>query len=44
MLDQQTIDQLARRLDAAERSKSLVRMFTLEHPDLRLGSISCQFV
>jgi 2-oxo-hept-3-ene-1,7-dioate hydratase len=36
MLDQQTIDRLARRLDEAERTKSLVRMFTLEHPDLTI--------
>jgi len=31
MLDQQTIDRLASRLDEAERSKSLIRAFTLEH-------------
>jgi 2-oxo-hept-3-ene-1,7-dioate hydratase len=36
MLDQPTIDCLARRLDEAERTKSLVRMFTLEHPDLTI--------
>jgi 2-oxo-hept-3-ene-1,7-dioate hydratase len=36
MLDQPTIDRLALRLDEAERTKSLVRMFTLEHPDLSI--------
>src|ERR1700687_1740928 len=36
MLDQQTIYLLAQRLDEAERTKSLVRMFTLEHPDLTI--------
>jgi 2-oxo-hept-3-ene-1,7-dioate hydratase len=36
MLDQHTIDLLARRLDEAERTKSLVRMFTLEYPDLTI--------
>jgi 2-oxo-hept-3-ene-1,7-dioate hydratase len=36
MLDQQTIDRLARRLDEAERTKSLVRVFTIEHPDLSI--------
>ena len=34
MLDQQTIDRLAQRLDDAERSKTLIRAFTLEHPGL----------
>jgi len=34
MLDQQTIDRLAQRLDEAERSKSLIRAFTSEHPGL----------
>jgi 2-oxo-hept-3-ene-1,7-dioate hydratase len=36
MLDPQTIDLLARRLDEAERTKSLVRMFTREYPDLSI--------
>ena len=36
MLDQSTVDRLARRLDEAERTKSLVRMFTLEYPDLSI--------
>ena len=36
MLDQQTIDLLARRLDEAERTKSLVRMFTHEYPALTI--------
>ncbi len=36
MLDQPIIDSLAQRLDKAERTKSLVRMFTLEHPDLTI--------
>lgn len=36
MLDQQTIDRLANRLDEAERSKSLIRAFTLEHPGLTI--------
>jgi len=36
MLDQSTIDRLAQRLDEAERSKSLIRAFTLEHPELSI--------
>ncbi len=36
MLDQPTIDRLAHRLDEAERSKSLIRAFTLEYPDLTI--------
>jgi 2-oxo-hept-3-ene-1,7-dioate hydratase len=36
MLDEQTIDLLARTLDEAERTKSLVRMFTREYPDLTI--------
>jgi 2-oxo-hept-3-ene-1,7-dioate hydratase len=36
MLDQQTIETLAQRLDDAERSKSQVRMFSLEHPGLTI--------
>ena len=36
MLDQSTIDRLAHRLDEAGRTKSLVRIFTLEHPDLTI--------
>jgi 2-oxo-hept-3-ene-1,7-dioate hydratase len=36
MLDQATIDGLARRLDEAERTKSLIRMFTLEHPEFTI--------
>jgi 2-oxo-hept-3-ene-1,7-dioate hydratase len=36
MLDQRMIDSLARRLNEAERTKSLVRMFTLEHPELTI--------
>jgi 2-oxo-hept-3-ene-1,7-dioate hydratase len=36
MLDRQTIDLLARRLDEAERTKSLVRMFTHEYPGLTI--------
>ena len=34
MLDQQTVEQLAQRLDEAERSKSLIPAFTREYPDL----------
>lgn len=36
MLDQSTIDRLAQRLDDAERSKSLIRAFTLEFPELSI--------
>jgi 2-oxo-hept-3-ene-1,7-dioate hydratase len=36
MLDQQTIENLARRLDEAERTKSQLRMFTAEYPDLAI--------
>jgi 2-oxo-hept-3-ene-1,7-dioate hydratase len=36
MLDQQTFDHLASRLDEAERTKSLIRAFTLEHPGLTI--------
>jgi 2-oxo-hept-3-ene-1,7-dioate hydratase len=36
MLDETTINGLARRLDDAERSKSQIRMFTQEHPELRV--------
>ncbi|MBR1214186.1 2-oxo-hept-4-ene-1,7-dioate hydratase [Bradyrhizobium sp. JYMT SZCCT0180] len=36
MLDQQTIDRLAQRLDEAERSKSLIPAFTSEYPDLTI--------
>ncbi len=36
MLDQPTIDHLAQRLDEAERGKSLIRAFTLEHPGLTI--------
>ncbi|MEO8685825.1 MAG: fumarylacetoacetate hydrolase family protein, partial [Devosia sp.] len=36
MLDQPTINRLAHRLDEAERSKSLIRAFTQEHPDLTI--------
>jgi 2-oxo-hept-3-ene-1,7-dioate hydratase len=36
MLSQQTIENLAHRLDQAERTKSHVRMFTAEHPDLTI--------
>ena len=36
MLDQQTIERLAQRLDDAERSKSLIPAFTREHPDLTI--------
>jgi 2-oxo-hept-3-ene-1,7-dioate hydratase len=36
MLDQQTIDRLAQRLDEAERRKSLIRAFTSEYPDLTI--------
>jgi 2-oxo-hept-3-ene-1,7-dioate hydratase len=36
VLDQNTIDILARRLDEAERTKSLIRMFTAEYPDLTI--------
>jgi len=36
MLDQQTVELLAQRLDEAERSKSLIPAFTREHPDLTI--------
>ena len=36
MLDQPTIERLAQRLDEAERTKSLIRAFTLEHPGLTI--------
>jgi 2-oxo-hept-3-ene-1,7-dioate hydratase len=36
MLAQDTIDELARRLDEAERTKSLIPMFTLEHKDMTI--------
>jgi 2-oxo-hept-3-ene-1,7-dioate hydratase len=36
MLDQPTIERLAQRLDDAERSKSPIRAFTLEHPGLTI--------
>ena len=36
MLDQQTVERLAQRLDEAERSKSLITAFTREHPDLSI--------
>jgi 2-oxo-hept-3-ene-1,7-dioate hydratase len=36
MLDQPTIDRLARRLDEAERTKSVIGIFTLEHPDFTI--------
>lgn len=36
MLDQLTIDRLAQRLDEAERSKSLIRAFTLDQPGLTI--------
>ena len=36
MLDQQTVEQLAQRLDEAERSKSLITAFTREYPDLTI--------
>jgi 2-oxo-hept-3-ene-1,7-dioate hydratase len=36
MLDQSTIDRLAQRLDAAERSKSLIRAFSLDYPGLTI--------
>lgn len=36
MLEQSTIEHLALRLDEAERSKSLIRAFTLEHPELSI--------
>src|SRR5258705_11681670 len=36
MLDQQTVERLAQRLDDAERSKSLITAFTREHPDLTI--------
>ena len=36
MLEQQMIDTLAQRLDEAERSKSLLRAFTIEHPGLTI--------
>ena len=36
MLDQQTIDRLAQRLDEAERSKSLIPAFTSEYPELTI--------
>ena len=36
MLDQQTVERLAQRLDDAERSKSLIAAFTREYPDLTI--------
>jgi 2-oxo-hept-3-ene-1,7-dioate hydratase len=36
MLDASTIDQLARRLDEAERNKTLIRALTLDHPGLTI--------
>jgi 2-oxo-hept-3-ene-1,7-dioate hydratase len=36
VLEPQRIAQLAQRLDEAERTKQLTRMFTLEHPDLAI--------
>src|SRR6058998_1547374 len=36
MLDQQTVERLAQRLDEAERSKSLIPAFTREYPDLTI--------
>ena len=36
MLAQTVIDDLAARLDEAERTKTLLRAFTLEHPDLSI--------
>jgi len=36
MLDQQTVERLAQRLDEAERSKSLITAFTREYPDLTI--------
>jgi 2-oxo-hept-3-ene-1,7-dioate hydratase len=36
MLDQETIDSLAARLDEAERTKSRVRAFTIAHPDFAI--------
>jgi 2-oxo-hept-3-ene-1,7-dioate hydratase len=36
VLDSQTIERLARRLDEAERSKSLIRAFTPDYPDLTI--------
>jgi 2-oxo-hept-3-ene-1,7-dioate hydratase len=36
MLDRKTIENLAQRLNEAERTKSQVRMFTLEHPGLTI--------
>jgi 2-oxo-hept-3-ene-1,7-dioate hydratase len=47
MLDQETIDRLAQRLDEAERGKSPIRAFTLEYPQLTIEdayAIACQFV
>src|SRR6476659_10412824 len=36
MLDQQTVERLAQRLDDAERSKSLIPAFTREYPGLTI--------
>ena len=36
MLGEHAIDLLGRRLDEAERAKSLARVFTLEYPDLTI--------
>jgi 2-oxo-hept-3-ene-1,7-dioate hydratase len=36
MLDPQTIEHLAQRLDEAERTKSMIRAFTLDHPELTI--------
>jgi len=36
MLDAATIDDCARRLDDAERSKTLIRAFTVQHPDFTI--------
>ena len=36
MFAPELIDQLARRLDEAHRTKTLIRMFTIEHPDMTI--------
>ena len=36
MFAPELIDQLARRLDEAHRTKTLIRMFTVEHPDMTI--------
>jgi 2-oxo-hept-3-ene-1,7-dioate hydratase len=36
VLNRETIDQLAERLDEAERTKTLIRAFTRNYPDMTI--------